>query len=317
MSHIILIGARQTGKSTFLKGLAAEVNGQFISLERHAENKGLSQEELVRRLVKDITSALPEEKGITYEGTDLYEYLRITRPDYLFIDEFADILQHYPNILHQLRAACEERFIGQMVLADRVHPDMFMGVDVSPFNIAQTVILPDLERDETTELIRTGFERNDIRISDEAVECVATHTNGHRYLTMRIGHMLAQYAITNEVTEINNTHVLGAIDSFVRTTDEIHWITLKKHFELLSGLEQRIIRGLVKGFSNEWIELMKDTPITTEARAQMVLAGQKSKLIAYGFVREQIDNFGNSDGTFTIRNPIYAQWFEKRMEELQ
>jgi len=299
-SYVTLVGARQTGKTSFLYRLqrmlirpsrSVLINFQVTPDASPSSVFQFMAVELCKQLdLPALTSTAQEVRG----GSAFEHFLR-ELPDragrvIVLVDEIGALPQKTAVYLaNVLRAVFSNRLVtgfealGRFVFllaGGSELLDLTMGL-VSPFsNISTRVYLPDLTLGEVKQLMAYGLARIEISVgmAHELAEAVYHQTNGHPYLTQRMGAYIAEYAKLEDATP-ELSWVSRARDQLLRQDENIHHVR--------NVLQDPALLG--KAF--------QATQVATPFRLFNRLL---EKLHLLGIIRDE-------RGTVTPRNAIYAQ----------
>jgi len=215
-SYLILVGATQTGKTSFLhrlrRELAPDLPAVLINLQMVPE---ASPARLFRFLASEVASQLdlPAMMPAATEASSGPKFERFLNdlPDKvgkvaILIDEVGSVPQKTAiSMANVLRAVFNDRLLPGFEALERfvfllsggselLHLTMTV---VSPFsNIATRVFLPDLTSSEVGQLMAYGFAGTDIKVGliHQVAEAVFEQTHGHPYLTQRMAAHVADHA---------------------------------------------------------------------------------------------------------------------------
>ena len=191
----LIIGGRQTGKTTILKYLIAKQKEKdhnapaaYVSLEDLVGIDGLSSSEFTQKVVGMVATSL-DQPALASHST-YSSFLRSLPPDTtLALDEF-NHLAKFPNLFHALRSLAEDHRFHQkptVFLADRTHPFDYMEAAASPWNIGEEHYLCTVSPEEVALFVRVAFESNNVSVTDGVIERIYSQTGGQPYLVNRVG----------------------------------------------------------------------------------------------------------------------------------
>jgi len=308
-SYVTLVGARQTGKTSFLYRLQKElahhcqsvlVNLQLIPDATPTDLFRLMASEVVKQL--RLPSLLPTADEVS-SGSG-FERLLCELPDTtgrvaILVDEMGALPQktaiYMANVLravfsNRLRAGFEAlgRFVFLMAGGSELL-NLTMTV-VSPFsNISTKVYLPDLTLAEAKQLIAYGFAGMQMQVGlvHELAEAIYEQTHGHPYLTQRVAAYITEFAAQEECVP------------------DLSWVTRARN-EMISNDEN--IRHVHNALQDP---ALLDTAFQTLQRPTpfRYLSLRQEKLLLLGIIREE-------NGLAMPRNALYAQVVQQLAEEV-
>lgn len=299
--YLYTMAPRQMGKTSLLKRLAQlmETKGWQTCFIDLATLKGLSKKVWFEQLAQKIARNLNHSTHITVQNQsdfELFLFDQIGLSDYdrpirlaLFLDEVEGLLKlpFSDEFLMVLRDLYQHRedYPGKLVVAFAGAVDVNTLVSdqtISPFNIAEEIILEDFTQEESFELTNKLYLLN-IPIDDQAHSTIYSWTFGHPYLTQRICSHLENLTQTNSIKKIGPEEINKTIqESIINPRKKDHNI---KHVQ--SKLNN--LRGLALTL---W---------------QKLLAGEKISATDPGFYALYLTGAVREDsqGNISIRNRIY------------
>jgi len=307
-SYVTLVGARQTGKTSFLLRLQREIARPSRSILINfqvmpdASPSGVSQfmaTELCKQL--DIPELAPAAEQI--RSGSAFERFLSALPDQVgrvvvMVDEIGALpLKTAVYLANVLRAVFSNRLLtgfeglGRYVFllaGGSELLDLTMSV-VSPFsNISTRVYLPDLRLGEVRQLMAYGFAGVEMSVSavHEMAEAVYRQTHGHPYLTQRMGAHIAEYAEQEG------------------TSPELAWVSRARDQIVIEDENVRHVRHVLQEptlLGKAYQTMHTPTPFKLFNRLL-------EKLHLLGIIREE-------DGMAVPRNPIYSQVIAELAEE--
>jgi hypothetical protein len=307
-SYVTLVGARQTGKTSFLYRLQRElpppsrsvlINFQVVPDASPSGMFRFMATELYKQLDMPELAATAEE---ILSGSAFEAFLRAL-PDQVgravvLVDEVGALPQRTAVYLaNVLRAVFSNRLLtGFEALRRFVFLlaggsellDLTMSV-VSPFsNISTRVYLPDLTLGEVRQLMAYGFGGMEINVGlvHELAEAVYRQTHGHPYLTQRMGAYIARYAEQQDATP------------------ELTWVSRARDQLREEDENIRHVRNVLQDptLLGKAIQTMRvPTPFRLFHRLL-------EKLHLLGIIRDE-------DGLAVPRNPVYGQVIQELAEE--
>ncbi|MDZ7758852.1 MAG: AAA-like domain-containing protein [Desulfovermiculus sp.] len=208
--HYFTIWApRQTGKTWLMrqvqKRLETEYEGQFLVGSMSMQGVVIKDDdpseaffECVPRLFEDHLGLQVAKPATWAEWKDLFSKNRgvVDRPTILFIDEF-DSLPF--QVIDQLVTLFRDMYLnrGHYLL----HGLALIGVRAvlgvgsergSPFNVQRSLHVPNLTREEVTDLFRQYEQESGQEVADEVVEAMYTNTRGQPGLVGWFGELLTE-----------------------------------------------------------------------------------------------------------------------------
>ena len=297
-SYIIVLGARQSGKTSLLYRLGAHlgdrarvvpVNLQGLPGADPAEVFHYIAQELVAELrAEDCpTDSIRSAPGLKQLLCDLSP----RRTTVVTIDEIGTVQpQAASDLANALRSFHQDRLRSRyealrryvFVLAGGIELYDLAASDVSTlYNISDKLYLGDLSRAESETLLGRGFDR--LGIEETSVgslrDCIFHYARGHPYLTQRLGSF------------VENT--LEA-EGRVPTLDE-----LEKMASDLAGGDTNVV-SLVNGLRKEGLWAQARQLAQGETIPFSRIASVPSRLELLGLIRDE-------GGRCVVRNPIYEE----------
>ena len=221
-SYVTLIGASQTGKTSFLYRLQKElpaqcpsvlINLQMLPGATPADLFGFIATQIAQQL--DLPSVLPA-AGTIVSGPE-FEHWLCTLPARtgkvaIMLDAISALSDksaiYMANVLravfsNRLLPGCEG--LGRFLFLAAGGSELLnlTMTAVSPFsNIATRVYLPDLSLGEVRQLMAHGFAGTPIKVSQvhEFAEVIYEQTHGHPYLTQRLAGQIDQFSAQTKRT---------------------------------------------------------------------------------------------------------------------
>ena len=307
-SYITLIGARQTGKTSFLYRLQKELERQVRCVPINLQMiPGTAPPELFRFMAQQIATQL-----------DLPTFASLSAQ----IDNgsgFEHLLRELPHTGQNIAVLVDEisalppttaiymANVLRAIFSDRLHPGsahlarfVFLlsgGIELlnlgmtetSPFSsIAAKIFLPDLTLGETKQLMAHGFAGEPVKagLVHELAESIYDQVHGHPYLTQRIGASLSE-RVEAEPGGPDRSGFVQAVDRAIRDDNNI-----------------RHVRSILKDpalLHTAFQVLRHPTP-------SRYLSLRQERLRLLGIVRDQ-------DGVVIPRNALYAQLICQLAEE--
>jgi energy-coupling factor transporter ATP-binding protein EcfA2 len=319
----LVIGPRQSGKSTLLKKIAAEdTTGKvvYVSLEQFSgKDKGWLQqhfwEEITELVCKEVTmEPTPEMRKKPWN------FFSMLGGKYtLLVDEFTSVGMRFSDLFHTIRSVIEmDRYNSPtFLLADRSHPTQYMDGASSPFNIvpqSSTMYLQDFTEAEVTVLLERGFESSTVEGEQGVGESVYGRTRGQPYLTQRLGQLLVDVAkeqSKNNVTIKDVRTVEAYLMEGAIAGQDVHFTTL------LNYIVSEATEGAIFGRNEK--RYLKD--ILRGTQTSFSLHHEVGHLYALGFIRptNSWESGGGvvMSGNCKIRNPMYGAFLRHNERALR
>lgn len=255
-----VIGPSQIGKSTLLKQLMHILSGYYyIYIDMEATPK--DDREFYKMLVKTVSRKIPCEpfkENIEHFASEahFYDFLKLFKPqeDKPVIFFFDEIEKAYSvnSFLHIWRRVFHERDFEKnlknytVIAAGKAElSSLTAGEDAntSPFNIAQTLNLSELSREDAEQLIIAPCKSLGIDVELAAKEKILTETNGHPQLLQHLCY-IALEGIQEEKATITGTDVEKALERLYLENKNLK--TMLK--EIKTGrIPEDLIRRLLEG----------------------------------------------------------------------
>jgi hypothetical protein len=244
-SYVTLVGARQTGKTSFLHRLRKELKPEASSVLLNLQMiPGATPSELFKYMAVEVVKqldlpALLPLANATSSGTGFERFLCELpyrgRSVAILLDEMGALTQstamYVANVLRAMfsnRLLAGSQALGRFVFLLAGSSDLLnltMTV-VSPFsNISAKIYLPDLTLGETKQLLAYGFAGTPMGASlvHELAEATYEQTHGHPYLTQRIGAHLASF-LEQEDDKAHTSWVSWARDLMMSNDENIRYV---------------------------------------------------------------------------------------------
>jgi len=244
-SYVILTGARQMGKTSFLYQLQTEIRPQIPSA---LINLQVIPDATPAALFKFMATEVTNQLGLSSLSSAAdnigsgpeFERLLCALPEKvgrvaILVDEMDALPEktalHLANVL---RAIFSDRLLPGFEALNRFLFIIASGSDlldftttvVSPLNnIATKVYLPDLTLGDVKKLIAYGFVGTNMKIGliHELAEAIYAQTHGHPYLTQRVAAYVAEFAAQQERMP-DPALVTRACDQLIRDDENIRHI---------------------------------------------------------------------------------------------
>jgi hypothetical protein len=307
-SYITLVGARQTGKTSFLYRLQKElapqchsvlVNLQVIPNASPSRLFRLMAAEVVKQL--ELPSLLPKADEVC-SGSG-FERLLCEVPETVgrvavLVDEMSALPQNTAIYMaNVLRAVFSDRLLPGFEALGRFVFLLAGGSEllnltmtvVSPFsNISTQIYLSDLTLAEAKQVIAYGFAgiRVNVGLVHELAEAIYEQTHGHPYLTQRMAAYIAEFAAQEESTP-DLSWVTRARDKVISNDENIRHVH--------NALQDRAL------LDTAFQTLQTPTPFR-------YMSLRQEKLHLLGIIREE-------NGVAVPRNAMYAQVVHQLAEE--
>lgn len=317
-SPVLLLGPRQSGKSTLLKSIVREIKEEkarsshtrdhpvvYFSLEHFSESEATEDaffERLVTELFHEIGAEVPA--ALREYPDTIFEHFPYDTT--IAFDEFSGAGKRYKKFFHNLRRVYDNhRSNGlKVVLADRTHASEFMDKTSSPFNIGTKHHLHDFSGPETDALLSLGFKKSGLACGhkDEGYLAINDHiwerTQGQPYLVQRIGGLVIERAESQGKKSITDTDGIEACKLFVTMGTDVHMQTMLRYVrEEFGPIEARRMGRILLGHQEYFEE-----------------GGAIGKLYSYGFIKPTDEEF--MSGNAVIRNPLYEAMLKRYTPEL-
>ncbi len=307
-SYVILAGARQTGKTSFLYRLRRELEPQSPSILINLQViPGAAPSRLFRFMATEVVkqlklpSLLPTADDVS--SGPRFERLLCELPEKIgkvtiLVDEMGALPQktvvHLANVL---RAVFSDRLLAGFEALGRFLFLLSGGSEllnltttvVSPFsNIATKIRLPDLAPAKVKKLMALGFAGTPMKVGllHDLAEAIYEQTHGHPYLTQRMAAYVAEFAAL-EKSPPDLSWVIRARDEIIRNDENIR--------QVCDALQDPAL--LDAAFKT----LQNPTPFRR-------LSSRQQRLYLLGIIRDQ-------DGMAVPRNALYAQVMRQLAEE--
>jgi hypothetical protein len=286
----VLHAPRQTGKTTFLHTLAADLaqDGQYTAVVTNVEflqrvtdvEKGNLA--ILNQIVQDAQSQLQsseewppsQEPFVSSPLNALNSFLSAwaaacPKPIVLFIDEIDSLPEDLLiSVLRQLRTGYTARgirpFIHSLALVGlrdvrdykvKVRPDSESLGTASPFNIkAESLMLRNFTRDEVAELYAQHTEETGQVFETEAVERAFYWTQGQPWLVNALARQITWRTVPERTIPITAAHIDAAKDALILRRDT-HLDSLAD--KLHEPRVRRVIEPILAGTMLPW-EVMND-----------------------------------------------------------
>lgn len=244
-SYITFVGARQTGKTSFLyrlqKELAPYCQSVLVNLQ---VVPGATPTDLFRRMATEVVKQLKLPSLLPLAGEvssgSGFERLLCELPDTigrvaLLVDEMVALPQKTATYMaNVLRAVFTNRLLTGFEALGRFVFLLAGGSEllnltmtvVSPFsNVATKVYLPDLALAETKQLMAYGFTGTEMKVGlvHELSEAIYDQTHGHPYLTQRMAAYIAEFT-AQENGQPNLSWVIRARDEMINSDENIRHV---------------------------------------------------------------------------------------------
>ncbi|MFA6887910.1 MAG: AAA family ATPase [Candidatus Woesearchaeota archaeon] len=322
----VVIGSRQSGKTTLMRKLVEEENRRnrtravYVSLETYAGRQDLSEDsfwlDFSVMLFQDTLGVEIPEQVKTRPITTFYH---IPAKTHLFIDEFTEVAHRVPSFFHNLRQAIEQGKCPVVVLADRAHPTQYNENsfrEVSPFNITgDPFYLQDLTLEESLQLLTKGFKANNLTCDDSVPKDIYAMVSGQPYLTNRLGELCVQLCNEVKKSKVTKENVEAAISLLKSTAfalQDPHFATL--HSYLLNP-EKDKHHGLNSSSRGKLLDILEGYPVFFQ------YALETGVLHTYGFIKPQSVTFMQGiaypRGNCVIRNEVYKTFLQQHKSVLE
>lgn len=279
-----VIGPSQIGKSTLLKQLMHILSGfYYIYIDMEATPQ--DNTEFYKMLIKTIVQKIPceplQEKIENYASeAHFYDFLKTFKPkeDKPIIFFFDEIEKAYSvnSFLHLWRRVFHERDFEKnlknytVIAAGKAElSSLTAGEDAntSPFNIAQTLDLSELSREDAEQLVTAPCKSLGIDIEVKAVERILSETKGHPQHIQHLCYILVEDKQEKAGT-IKKKDVAAALERFYLKNKNLK--TMRKEIEtgrIPEDLIKRILKGEKIGYlTYQDLSVTGTGPIVNEGR---------------------------------------------------
>ncbi|MFA6889106.1 MAG: AAA family ATPase [Candidatus Woesearchaeota archaeon] len=328
---LVVIGPRQSGKSTLLKRMTKKIQEEgsacaYVSLE---ELRGLPEDELGKRVWplvgRQVVKQIPQLKGVNTRNQycdwelfstlgDLTESGKIRNP-VIFFDEFSYVALHCGNWFGSLRGKYETSALNcKIVLTDRAHPTQYPSHGCSPFNITEVMLLGDFREENSQDLLEKCANLNGVTLTTEHTHKLHELTKGQTYLTQIAGYRLVAETLVQNRRSPNSEDVNTVIESMNQDARA-------GNMDIYSTLAEYLKSG-----SQEGIKLSQGTKeklrniVETGRKYPFILNGDTGVLVTLGFVTPESRTYERGEwrmtGNVCIRNPLYKLFLRNHTDLL-
>jgi hypothetical protein len=294
----MILGSRQIGKTTFLRLIKKEykhANYVYINFEVAPKEEKNFYQWLVEQFLKKIPNKKAKFNTITANDPDVsfYNFLTYFRPKaeeriILMFDEI-DKLEFLSGFLHLWRKVYHERIENKELERYIVITTGSMNLlrvtrgPNSPFNIAKTLQLQDLSKEESEkEIIDRPLVHLNIKIEPEAKQMLWSQISGHPQLLQHACFIMLEN-VKNTKESLTPEDVNKAIKRLFRDNN-ISLNTLKEDLQ-----ENNKLRDIVA-------DILKEKDILFHPYKYLALLGA-------GAFKEDKETF-----FCKIRNPVYKEF---------
>jgi ABC-type cobalamin/Fe3+-siderophores transport system ATPase subunit len=281
-----IIGPSQMGKTTLLRQLIHILSDYYyiyIDMESTPDNNKEFYEMLINTIIENVPCEPINANMKKYAGeTHFYDFLKILKPkeDKPIIFFFDEIEKAYSvhSFLHLWRRVFHERDFDKnlanytVIAAGKAELSSLTAgedADISPFNIAQTLNLKELTKEETERLISNPFSSLGIEIESAAKRKIYSQTKGHPQLLQHLCHLLIENS-PGRNRMINEEDVAAAIDRLLFEETNTNIQTLEKDIKtgkISPDLLRKILKGEKIGFlRHRDLSITGTGPIVNEGR---------------------------------------------------
>jgi hypothetical protein len=268
MSYLNISGPRQSGKTSLLKALAENINGEgwaravLLTCEAASERAGVTDlgdaerrmveqwHSILRRAFPSVAWSTPEQILSVGPGARIGRAFgdwatESDRPLVLIVDEIDSLAREpFLSMLSQLRAEFPNRprnFPFSVVLAGmrslRDHDIALGGTGRgSPFNIVEFLTVTNFTREEIRVLYSQHTTETGQRFSDDALAFVWDQTRGQPWLVNAIARSCVTELVTDVRSAVEAPHVEEAIRR-LEAARPTHLVSLAARLE-----EERVLR---------------------------------------------------------------------------
>ncbi len=298
--YVIITGARQVGKTTFLRQLRDVISRHLpVVLVNLQVVPGASSAVLFRFLATELVTQL-ELESLTplaedvNSGPKLERFLSQLPVDVRRIVILVDEINALPektaaHMVNVLRAVFSNHWVSgseglgrvMFIVTEGVEPLNVTSTPLAPLvNIARRVSLPDLTLSEVKQLLAYGFAGSDLKagLLQELASAIYEQTHGHPYLTQRVAAWIADEAERDGSTP-DPSQVSGASDALLIEDENMRYV--------------RSVLAEPAALNSAFQTLQERTPMRS-------LSPHQERLYQLGIIRDQ-------DGVAVPRNALYAR----------
>ena len=242
--YLTLNAARQTGKTTLFREVVAEMEATgdyFAILLDFGALRGFSGTRLYERLTVDLNGqavrlGLPTPAPQRDHG-DFLDWLRLCvaqrgQRGVLIIDEFDAVQEDIlTNLLSLLRAMYLARYdplypaLHSIILVGvRALPSLLHGTQ-SPFNIADSFLLPYFTPAEVVDLLSQHTAETGQPFATDVIEAITRETEGQPFLVNRLGQLLTAEIVPERSRTIVKSDLAYAL-SLLLSENNTHFASI-------------------------------------------------------------------------------------------
>lgn len=213
--HVSLLGPRLCGKTTLLDDLSAtlresdpgiwllllDARQQRFESERQfyesaaslvAARLGMTSVKMARRFLGQAEEVShPCDFSLLLRAVladnDVRVVFAVDQFECLHGDVARSVLRNF-RVMHDLRAVYSEYKKVALLVCGSVSPYSLTLEREFPFAISDVVLMADLPREQAADLVREGFRKAGVRVTDQAVDMAVDDTQGDRYILQRLCH---------------------------------------------------------------------------------------------------------------------------------
>jgi predicted ATPase len=287
-----VVGARQTGKTSLLLKLRHDLQAKygFVFVDLMMLH-GVDVAQCYRRLSKEIMEQLEDmldSEGLeaATTGADFHDFLeevaRRSRPPRLAIilDEVGALPRETAQSLaNTVRSVFSQRHIMQpldkfvFIFSGATDILEWSSGETSPLrNVTENLYVPDLNPDETAELITTGLEEQGLTVDLAVSARVYDWTHGHPYLSQRLG------ALMLEMVEEGHSLAVELVDKAVERleTGDVNLQHLISSLQADSGDQAKVGEILQPG---SHVHFSRNDPILLRLEVGGVIRSEKGRCV--------------------------------------
>jgi chromosomal replication initiation ATPase DnaA len=211
-----ILGPKQIGKTTFLHQIKNEFpNAYYVYLNfKSAPTK--KAENFYQRLIHTLVAEIPSQrikanssKWKEYSPElGFFEFLKAFKPKHdpkkiiLLFDDIDDFpflktfLGLWRKVFHERNEQKQLNKYAVIVCGSRDLIAATIG-PISPFNIAENIVLEDFSREDSEKLITEPMKHLNIEIAPKAKETILSQISGHPQLLQHACHLLVEKAMNS------------------------------------------------------------------------------------------------------------------------
>jgi signal transduction histidine kinase/PAS domain-containing protein len=214
-----ILGPKLIGKTTFLKQIKNRIEKEhetfrcvYIDLRKlKTADSRLFYSDFVNKIAGELDIRMTEQVETSDDFDRFLESLLSSTKSniILLLDEIEHLPEYITMELLQLfrtyhqgqRRESVYNNLSVVISGSTNLLEFTIGMPNSPFNIANPILLSDLDLDAGRKLIETIINRNHSKIEQNAAQKILEETNGHPYLVPKICRLCVEKAEAGPVTE--------------------------------------------------------------------------------------------------------------------